>query len=175
MAADQLNYAERSAALGSAGSYPDSQPRRVLSRNVEDADLQFGRAVKIGSTATRVKPYRQDDQTNLTAYFGVSVKSRVQPGAANYYPRYETAAIMQEGTIVVLADGAVTVGADVSINADDGRFGTKAAVARANSPGANNYAPAQVALPGARFLTAADDGEPAVLYVDGRIMHAATA
>ena len=112
--------------------------------------IRFGRAVAQATESDECRPvFTTPTGTEflLPNYVGVARKDITRDQRDDdRYPEGSVAGVMYRGDIFVLADGAVTVGADVTVNITTGELGATTASATHGR------------IPGARWLDAAADG-----------------
>ena len=126
----QTVFTERMRA-GVAGAIVNEEPKRLISRNLEDAaGLAFGKGVGQGATA--------DGCTGVgfTKLLGVAVRQRnVAPDvlSGNGYAKYDSVQIMTEGVIWVLASVVVTAGGPVTYDPATGLWSNTGGVAVTNA------------------------------------------
>lgn len=129
-----------------AGHQTDMVPATMISRDVEDAaGLAFGKPVAQGVRDRGVILAA----VGVTKIMGVSVRERSLVAEADKFLQYESARIMVEGTIWVVASVAVVPGDIVHV--------IVATAAWAKTGG--------VLVPGARWESTAAIGELAVLHL----------
>jgi hypothetical protein len=101
------------------GAIPDQRPRTVASKLVETAaGIGFGKAVIRGTADNQIKVSAAGG-----SLLGITVVDNTQVAtAADVYPQYATAAVMQKGPVVVIASVAVADGDPVYVVPATGLF-----------------------------------------------------
>lgn len=156
MPAVQTSYAT-TMRVAFAGLKGDTAPEVILTRNIETAGgIGFGLAVSQGTGDRQVRL----GAGTVATFVGVTVVDQTAgstaltpPTNVDQYQQGDLAAIMQAGSIWVLADGAVTAGTAVTYTQATGRIGQKTVAAGI------------VAMPNAYFETSAADGALALIRI----------
>lgn len=154
MPAVQTSYAT-TMRVAFAGLKGDTAPEVILTRQIETSGgIGFGlavaqgtgdRQVRLGGTGTFIGVTVVDQTAGSTAI--------TAPVNVDQYQQGDLAAVMQAGSIWVLADGAVTAGAAATYTQATGRVGVKAVTTGI------------VAVPNAYFETSAADGALALIRI----------
>lgn len=103
----QSTYGDMAAAVaGQIANLEDS--KNVISRTVQTAVLPFGAVATQGTTDTTVRPAA----AGRTIFRGIAVRDRAAPigAAANQYAVGDTAGVITEGVVWVVAGEDVTAG-----------------------------------------------------------------
>lgn len=105
------------------GMVADLSPATIISRTVETAALGFGLPVVQGTGDHEARLAASGD----TEILGISVLSKaVEANSVDQYPVDDTASIMVQGTIWVIAAAAVVAGDPVRVTVDGATFVTTA-------------------------------------------------
>ena len=149
-----FNYAENMVA-GVAGAIVNTEHKTLISRTVEDAaGIGFGKPVAQGTNDKGCKAVEAGD----TAVLAITVLDRTtapSDSTPDTFAQYESARLMRDGVIWVVASGAVAAGDDVWVTLADGSFSN-----------ADVGADGGLSLPGCRWETSAADGGIAQLRVN---------
>jgi hypothetical protein len=155
MPAVQTSYAT-TMRVAFAGLKGDTAPEVILTRQVETAGgIGFGLAVTQGTGDRQVPRCRHRPQgfIGMTLVDQTAGSTAITPPTnVDQYQQGDIAAVMQAGSVWVLADGAVTAGAPATFTTATGRIGAKTV----STTGI-------VAMPNAYFETSAADGALALV------------
>jgi hypothetical protein len=140
-----------------AGLKGDTAPEVILTRQVETAaGIGFGLAVAQGTGDRQVRL----GAGTVSTFVGVTLVDQTAgstaitpPTNVDQYQAGDLAAVMQAGSVWVLADGAVTAGTAATYTQATGRIGQKTVTTGI------------VALPNGYFETSAADGALALLRI----------
>lgn len=120
------------------GQLVDTIPKTLLSRTVEDAGgLAFGIPVAQGAADKGIRAFTTSD--TAADFVGITVRERSVAAEADQFKQYDSARVLTQGAICVLASVAVAVGDPVYVVPATGLF--------------TNVATGNVQLPNARFDT----------------------
>jgi hypothetical protein len=155
MPAVQTSYAT-TMRVAFAGLKGDTAPEVILTRQVETTGgIGFGLAVTQGTGDRQVTV----TGTTPKAFIGITLVDQTAGSTAitppvnvDQYQQGDIAAVMQAGSVWVLADGAVTAGAPATFTTATGRVGAKAVSTTVI-----------MAIPNAYFETSAADGALALV------------
>jgi hypothetical protein len=157
MATAQSTYGN-APAIGLPGQIASEELANIISRIVEtEGGLNFGQPAARSATAADENSCRL--MASGAVFLGIAVLNRAVAADADdpdNYPRYQAAALMTQGTIMVTAGGAVVPGDDVTWNTSTGRYSTAAA------DGSN------LAIPGARFESNGGNGDIVIVSLGNR-------
>lgn len=129
----------------------------------DDTPIPFGRAVVQSDESDAG---RQDIKLGMHAqrFRGITIMDERLPATAGQmYRKGGEVSIMWRGSLAVTVEEAVAVGQDVTANASTGELSSKAAAA------ASGGTPAQILVPGARFMSAASANGIAVVRLSGAV------
>lgn len=110
------------------GMIANTEPTKLISRNVETvAGIGFGKVVQQGADADGCISDLNTSAMTAQTYLGITVRERsVRPETPNLFARYESARIMREGVIWVLAGAAVSPSDIVTVTLATGVIGKTA-------------------------------------------------
>ncbi len=156
MPAVQSSYAT-TMRVAFAGLKGDTAPEVILTRQIETAGgIGFGLAVSQGTGDRQVRL----GAGTIATFVGVTIVDQTAgstaisaPTNVDQYQQGDLAAVMQAGSVWVLADGAVTAGSAATYTQATGRIGIKTVTGGI------------VAMPNAYFETSAADGALALIRI----------
>ncbi len=153
MATTQSTYSETTADA-IAGNVADTSTHDARTYICEtSAGIAFGVAVQQGADANKAKVGIATGK-----FIGITIKDPTRaPDDSDKYDDGANMAVLYRGTIWVKAESAVTVGADVTAKTTTGALSSAAA------------ATGQIAISGARWMTAASAGKLAQVQLSGAL------